>query len=358
MNRVKKIASSFIALFVSFQLYANKVEPNPMNVLFIGNSYTHQNSMPTLFEKIAISKKIKINVEMSAKSGHTFKMHTERPELFEKIKTKKWDYVIIQGFSRELMHDYTHIDTASIPYFNKIVDSIYANNPCTTILLYMTWGYKNGFAELEYTDTYQKMTERVANGYKYLSNIYEIPMVPVGEAWRSVRENNPAINLYQSDDQHPTLSGSYLAACSFYSAIFKAEPINAFSSSLDLKEAEFLQRAAFKMVNSNLETYRLKNNTIDVSYERIKADNYIANCKANFPFATSITWDFGDGNTSIEKTVVHKYKKAGTYYIKLIVNDSCGTREIYRKVHFNEPKNPQKRKASGPSTKLDKTKKI
>jgi hypothetical protein len=49
-----------------------------MNVLFIGNSYTHMNKMPSLFEKIAISKGIKVNVEMSAKSGHSFRMHSER----------------------------------------------------------------------------------------------------------------------------------------------------------------------------------------------------------------------------------------------------------------------------------------
>ena len=63
----------YIPLIVFPQL-VNK-EINPMNVLFIGNSYTHYNSMPFIFQKIATSKNIKINVEMNAKSNHTFKMH-------------------------------------------------------------------------------------------------------------------------------------------------------------------------------------------------------------------------------------------------------------------------------------------
>jgi hypothetical protein len=350
MCKVKNgLLSSLLGLFCLSS--ANVLaDPNPMNVLFIGNSYTHMHDMPELFEKIAVSKKIKINVEMSAKSSHTFKMHCNRPEMFEKIKSKKWDYVVIQGFSRELMYDYEHIDTASIPYFNKIVDSIYANNPCTNILLYMTWGYKNGSELIPEADSYLKMAERVANGYKYLSNIYNLPIVPVGDVWKYVREKYPQINLYMPDDQHPTMIGSYLVACSFYSAIFKSSPLEGFASSIDLKDAEIIQRAAYQVVSNNIDTYRLRDNTLDVTYERTKSNTYFAYCKAFYPNAESVRWDFGDGSHSMEKNVVHKYKKAGTYLIKLTVNDACGIREIYRKVYFKEPKSPDKKKSSKPKT--------
>ena len=327
-----------------------QVEPNPMNVLFIGNSYTHQNDMPELFEKIAISKKVKINVEMSAKSSHTFKMHCQRPEMFAKINSQKWDYVIIQGFSRELMYNYEHIDTASIPYFNKIVDSIYTNNPCTNILLYMTWGYKEGSQLLPETDSFLKMAERVRNGYRYISNIYDIPIVPVGDAYRYIREKYPLVNLYQKDEQHPTLSASYLVACSFYSAIFKSSPLNGFVPTAITKDAQLLQRVAHHVVSSNYDKYKLRNNTLEVSYERTKQGIFYAYCKSYYPNATSVKWDFGDGSSSSEKNVVHKYKNPGTYFIKLTVDDQCGVRKIYRKVYFKLPEAPQKKQTTKPTT--------
>jgi hypothetical protein len=332
-------------------------QSNPMNVLFIGNSYTHMNEMPKLFEQIAVSKKIKINVEMSAKSNHTFKMHCNRPEMFETIKSKKWDYVVIQGFSRELSHDYQTIDTASIPYFNRIVDSVYANNPCTNVLLYMTWGYEDGCKSCYDDDTFLKMSDRIKNGYQYLSNIYNLPIVPVGDVYKYVRENHPTIDLYREDKQHPTLNGSYLIASTFYSAIFKSSPINSFVSTLTPTIAETLQRSAYNVVNNSLDVYKLRNNTLDVSYEQTKA-GYFAYCKAFYPNATSLKWDFGDGTGSTDRNVVHKYKKYGTYNVKLIVEDACGVREINRKVTFKAPKAPEKKKSSQPKTTSNNKKKI
>src|SRR5690606_1135387 len=120
---LKRFFKVLVAFFCGSSALATEIQP--MNVLFIGNSFTHMNGMPQMFEKLAISKSIKINVVMSAKSNHTFKMHSERADLYEDIKKFKWDYVVIQGFSRELSYGTEHIDTASVPYFNQIVDSVY-----------------------------------------------------------------------------------------------------------------------------------------------------------------------------------------------------------------------------------------
>lgn len=333
----------------AFDDTTNIPSPNAMKVLFIGNSYTHMNKMPEMFEQIATSKKMKIEVTMDAKSNHTFKMHSERPELFQTIKSKKWDYVVIQGFSRELMYDYTQIDTASIPYFNKIVDSVLLNNPCTNILLYMTWGYKEGSSLMPETDTYLKMADRISNGYKYLSNIYDFPIVPVGDVHRYVREKYPTLNLYQEDNQHPMPLTSYMIASSFYSAIFKQSPTEAMvPKSVNPEDAKIVQNAAYKIVSENIDKYRLRKNTLDVTFERTKSGAFYAYCKSYYANAKSVHWDFGDGTSSKEKNVAHRYKVAGSYFIKLTVEDSCGVREIYRKVYFKEPLPPSQSKPTAP----------
>jgi hypothetical protein len=344
--RMNCLRSLFSFLFASHALQAQE-NVYPMNVLFIGNSYTHMNKMPDLVGKMAASKGYIVNVEMNAKSSHTFKMHSERPELFEHIKKKSWDYVVLQGFSRELSFEPEHIDTASIPYLNKIVDSIYANNPCTTILLYMTWGYKEGFPERPEIDTHEKMANSVRRGYQYISAIYDFPIVPVGDVF-SLALKKTDLSLYEQDQQHPTFYGSYLIASTFYSAIFKTSPVNAYRKSLNEQTATKIQSLAYDYVMSNLDNYKLKKNTLKVRYERTSNGEYLVHCEANYPNACEVKWIFGDGKHSTKNSVTHKYKKPGTYFVVLEVDDVCGTRKIRRKVTFTAPPKPKPNSNSKP----------
>lgn len=344
--RMNCLRGLFSFLFASQTVQAQE-NVYPMNVLFIGNSYTHMNKMPELVGKMAESKGYIVNVEMNAKSSHTFKMHSERPELFEHIKKKSWDYVVLQGFSRELSYEPEYIDTASIPFLNKIVDSIYANNPCTNILLYMTWGYKDGFPERPEIDSHQKMADSVRRGYQYISAIYDFPIVPVGDVF-SLALQTTDLDLYEEDLQHPTFFGSYLIASTFYSAIFKTSPINAYKKSLSGPVAEKIQNLAFDYVMKNLDNYKLKKNTLKVKYERTAKGEYLVHCEANYPNACEIKWDFGDGKFSTKNVVTHKYRNPGTYYVVLEVDDSCGMRKIRRKVHFTAPTKPTPSNGSKP----------
>ena len=154
-------------LFLFFVLQFGNDYAQPMRVLFVGNSYTHYNNMPKLFEQMADSKGVRLEVLMDAKSSHTFEMHSKRPELYTNIRSKKWDYVVLQGFSRELAQDAATIDSNSIPYIKQLLDSIYANNRCTNVLLYQTWGYGGGYKDdsLNIDWTYQEMSDRVHQGY-------------------------------------------------------------------------------------------------------------------------------------------------------------------------------------------------
>lgn len=346
-----KFLFSFILLCFTFNLFAqgqSTTDINPMKILFIGNSYTHYNNMPEIFEKIAKSKKIKIDVVMNAKSNHTFKMHCQRPEMFEAIKAEKWDYVILQGFSRELMHEKSIVDTATIPYFKRIMDSVYSNHSCTNVLLYMTWGYKNGFNNNQISLTYDEMSNNIHNGYKYLSELYDLSIVPIGEVWRSFRKSNPEVDLYQEDGQHPNLIGSYLIASGFYSSIFKANPQGGYIPKIDSTLASKIQGTAYKYVASNMDTFDLRRNTLEFNYERTKKGDFIATGKANFPSADSLEWVIENKEISNNPDFKYKFKKAGTYFIKLVVFDECGVREIYRKAIFKAPQAPQRNKKSKP----------
>lgn len=348
-NSMLKRFFHFLFGLLPFGASAQK-DLNPINILFIGNSFTHMNSMPVMFEKLATSKSYRVNVVMSAKSNHTFQMHSEREDLYQDINKYKYDYVILQGFSRELSFGYEHIDTAVVPYFKQIVDTLYQNNPCVKLLLYMTWGYENGYAYSDYLGSYDQMSLEIEKGYRYLGDLFEIPVIPVGNVWKEVRKNYPTIKLYQSDEHHPTKYGSYIVASSVYTAIFRTTPVGGFTSNIPEEIAYPIQTTAYSYVMKNLKEFNLDQNILDVNHEFTKDGKFKVNVKANYPNADSLQWDFGDGVTSEKNNDHHYFKTFGTYYVKLTVHDRCGTRIIYRPITFKEPYKPKPVPVSKPIT--------
>lgn len=315
----------------------------PTKVLFIGNSYTHYNDMPELFQSIAESKGENVITEMDARSSHTFKMHTKRPELFEHIKKRQWDFVVVQGFSRELSFSHEYLDTASVPYFKMILDSVYANNPCTKVLLYMTWGYRTGFPELEEIDTYEKMAQAVKNGYKYLASKYQLAIVPVGDVYEQIRKTGDGSLfhcLYQKDEQHPSITGSYAIANTFYSAIFRNSPINGYHRGLSQEDAQIIQNVAHEYISTHRTEYNLNEDYFEIKYDWSSNGDLILDAKANYGVA-SITWDFGDGTVTQNSIAHHEYKRLDDYPISLTVQALCGNHNIIERINLDNLPEPR-----------------
>lgn len=318
-----------IGLFLSIIATAQ-----PLRVLFIGNSYTHYNNMPKLLQEMASSKSRDVDIQMDAKSNHTFEMHAKRPELYQSIKKHKWDYVVIQGFSRELAQDTSVIDSLSVPFFKQILDSVYANNKCTSVYLYQTWAYKQGFDHdsLHIHWDYQTMSDRIHYGYNYLARKFNLSMVPVGKAWETIQTNYPEIELYQEDKQHPTYTGSYLIASCFYAAFFKVIPKVSFHGKLDAKTAGKLQDIAGEIVLTNKYRYGIHLNTVEIDVRLNEANKKVVHFSSNYPNAKSVFWEFGDGFTAPTQKARHIYAKPGNYEIKVKIQDACGQRIVKRKV--------------------------
>ena len=59
----------------------------------------------------------------------------------------------------------------------------------------------------------------------------------------------PAVELYQQDKRHPTLAGSYLAACTSFATLTGKSPAgNTYDAGLDTETAGFLQAVAWDTV--------------------------------------------------------------------------------------------------------------
>jgi hypothetical protein len=309
------------------------------NVLFIGNSYTHMNKLCKIFENLANSKGKYVFGDTLAVSGSTLQGHTLRSNTYKKIKARNWDYVFIQGFSRELNMDSATIATQTIPYAQQLIDSIKKYNSCANIYYYMTWGYADGHQDSIPEDTYVAMQERIQRGYLQLSEATGgYPIAPVGMVWKGIREKYPEINLYAPDNAHPNHNGSYTAACTFYTAIYKQSPLEGKTPhKVEAKAARKIEKEAADYVLSyypfyNLDTLQREKPTppvIDFSL----SENWLSITALNKTTGGSAYfWDFGDGNTSSKRSPKHYYQKPGKYTVTLFVKKDCHWTSFQRKI--------------------------
>lgn len=296
-------------------------------VLFIGNSYTQANDLPTLFSELALSKGKQPFVDAKSNGGFTFQNHVNDPVTFVKIKEKKWNYVVLQAQSQEPSFPYSQVTTATLPFAKILSDSIYANNYCSQPLYYMTWGRKNGDPQWDSINTFYKMNDRLRAAYLRFTDASQASVAPVGVAWQFVRDNYPAINLYTGDGSHPSIEGSYLAACVFYAAIYRESPVNAsFYSTVVPATAQVLQQVAASVVLDSLSTWKLRanNETAIARFSLSLTANSITTQNESWR-STSYSWDFGDGTTSSATSPAHIYASPGTFTIQLIAQNECGS---------------------------------
>jgi hypothetical protein len=96
------------------------------------------------------------------------------------------------------------------------------------------------------------MQDSLKSSYSKISNILSALLVPCGEAWRTAKLIRPDVNLWDSDESHPTLDGSYLNACVFFAKIFNQSPVGIlYYGGLPDSSALFYQQCARQTVGIN-----------------------------------------------------------------------------------------------------------
>ena len=195
------------------------------SILFIGNSYTYSNGgVDVMLKNIALAEGDTLYTESLAIGGAKFSDLCNNSETFERIRSRAWDYVVLQEQSQLPAFPPSQVEAECYPYAKRLCDSIRANDSCTQILFFMTWGRENGDQDncANYTPlcTYDGMQQRLRESYVQMADDNNAIVVPVGLAWKYVRDHYPEINLYQSDGSHPSLEGTYLAALTFCKTIY------------------------------------------------------------------------------------------------------------------------------------------
>lgn len=290
--------------------------------LFLGNSYTAANNLPHMVADVALSAGDTLFFDSNTPGGYTLEGHSTNETSLNKIKSGDWDFVVLQEQSQLPSLPIAQVIEDVFPYA-RILDSIINEfNPCCETVFYMTWGRKNG--DVSNCDiwppvcTYEGMDSLLNLRYRMMADSNDAILSPVGAVWHHIREHYPEIELYSADESHPSVAGTYAAACCFYSSLFRKDPeIISFNPSLPPAESAHIRTAAREMVFDSLMNWHIG------EYDPVSGFSYAENENLQVAFlnssenASEYLWEFGDGETSITTDPVHDYASPGVYNVKL-----------------------------------------
>jgi PKD repeat protein len=316
-----------LVLFSSLNIYAQTKK-----VLFIGNSYTGVNNLPQLVYNVAVSVGDTLIYDQHTPGGARLMQHATNATALAKISSDDWDHVVLQAQSQEPSFPDGQVASEVFPYAEILCDSIRANNECTRPIFFMTWGRENGDASncavWPPVCTYEGMDSLLNLRYRMMGNDNDADVSPVGAVWNYIRDNYPDIDLYSNDGSHPSTAGSYAAACTFYSIIFRKNPtLISFNSLLSDTDADAIKEAVRIIAFDELLEWNVGADDPGASFSYTQNDTEITfmNSSEN---ADSFQWDFGDGDISSEENPTHIFQNNNTFTIQLIA-ERCGVVDTF-----------------------------
>jgi hypothetical protein len=320
-----KYSIAFFAVLISLLAQG---QGQTKSVLFLGNSYTNVNNLPQMLASAASSTGDVLLYDSNTPGGYTLEGHSTNATSLSKIALGNWDYVVLQEQSQRPSLPINQVETSVYPYAHVLDSIINTENPCAETVFYMTWGRKNGdasnCASWPPVCTYAGMDSLLNLRYRIMAESNDAILSPVGAVWKHIRENFPLIELYSPDESHPSVAGTYAAACSFYTALFRKDPtLITFNATLSDADAATIRAAARLIVYDSLMTWHigeydpLANFTYSLSgTNEILFENTSEN-------ATNYSWDFGDGDVSTLDDPTHVYESSGSFIVSLIAEE-CG----------------------------------
>lgn len=334
MIRIYKTLFSLLGFLCVFSGNRTYAQSAGKQVLFIGDSYISANNLPQLTSLLAASAGDNLSYDSYTSGGYKLIQHVADPASRAKVMAGGWDYVVLQDQSQTPALENGNFPTGS----RNLCSLIKQHNPCAQPLFYMTWGRENGDALncplFPAMCTYNGMDSLLSLNYTLQAAQLNAEVSPVGAVWKYLRQNHPAIDLYEPDGSHPTQAGSYVAAYCFYTAIFKKSPLLiTYNSVLGPADAAIIRQAVKTIHFDRLQAWNFKvSPTSDFNYSIGDGVNeaifhFKPASPGGGPYANHFLWDFGDGNTLAQQnpgygsSVTHSYTSNGTYTVTLTVSN-------------------------------------
>jgi hypothetical protein len=168
--------------------------------------------------------------------GASLRTHWNGGEAPKAIQECRYDRVVLQEQSTLPVKNAGRMHE-NIRLFDEAIKAAGAK---TT--LYMTWARRNA----------PESQPAISDAYASIGRELGATVVPVGLAWQRFLGKFDQPVLHDKDQSHPTVAGSYLAACVFLAVLFQESPVGipAEVASLSEKDLASLQKVAWQTCGS------------------------------------------------------------------------------------------------------------
>jgi PKD repeat protein len=317
------------------------VAQNTLSVLFIGNSYTSYNNLPQLVQSLSTSAGKTLNIDSSIPGGYLMSSHLNDATTFAKISQGNWDYVILQEQSQIPTIDF-YRDNDMYPAMTDLKALIEQYNPCAKIITYMTWGRRYGGQQCDPSGTYcspvfanfNQMQNSLTSAYLEISEQLNVQCAPVGVVWQNILNNSTHV-LHSGDNSHPNMDGSYVAACTIFSSIWKQGASGlSYTAGLSSTLAQYYQLISDNTLFNSTNDWNLNINKPTANFSESISGNTatFTNLSTSIANTLNYSWNFGDGITSSIASPSHTYTTSGTYTITLIASNCIFSHTITKTI--------------------------
>ena len=258
---MKKIGS-ILCLSLLFSMAAAQTRPQrtdfggapPQSILWVGNSFFYyNNSMHTHVLRLLAAadpksqaRGVSVTISGSGIDWHDMESYF-RPDGIGKYSFtadnrivfnppgKQFDAVVVMDCSQCPIHP--QLKSTFHEYAKKQSDIVRKHG--ARPIFFMSWAYKDR----------PEMTAQLAEAYTLEANSNDALVIPAGLAFAKAIARRPELELYQPDKRHPSVAGTYLAACTSLAAVYGKSPLgNSYTAGLDGSTASFLQAVAWEAV--------------------------------------------------------------------------------------------------------------
>ncbi len=320
---MKKISLYFVFVI----LVMNVKSQDSLRVCFLGNSYTSVNNLPSLVQQCAASAGKVVIAASSTPGGYTFAQHVTNTTSMGLVQQGDWDFVVLQEQSQMPSFPISQVETQCFPYAAQLNDSIEKYSRCGETVFYQTWGRQNGDASncpnWPPVCTYEGMDSLLRLRYQMMADDNDALVSPAGACWRYIRTNYPDFNLYNADQSHPALFGSYVGALCFYTTFFRESPdAVTFTAGLTAEEVLIAKEAVNAVVVGDWLEWNIGefdfevNSVLDTVGFSIVIESDCNDCDSMF-------WYVGDGTVYDVPSFTHTYSQPGMYGITMVAY-RCG----------------------------------
>lgn len=227
---------------------------NPASAIFIGNSFFYYNNslhnhvgqLVRSAEEKTRFRSVSVTISGSGFDWHdvdsyfrpnaisSYSFDSKNNIIFNKLD-KLFDLAIMMDCSQCPIHP--QLKSVFHEYARKNSESVRKHG--AKPVFFMSWAYADK----------PEMTTQLADAYTQAANDNNAFVVPAGLAFARSTDKRPELKLYVTDKRHPSLAGSYLAACTVYAALWKKSPVDSkYTAGLDPETARFLQTVAWETV--------------------------------------------------------------------------------------------------------------